>query len=394
MFRYLIIRNFQSIKELILRDLDYGAIALKGENEIGKGSFRKSIEALFTDIAAVHMKYNLRHGASSIYIEAGLMTGNVVKRSFGAEKYSYMFDENGTLIADDMVKIREHFNLYYDEQSKQLLNIRRPEDPLIGVYTSPMQNFKIIQQALGTQVLTQDVARAKADMLELEKSVKDKSSQILELRNDLRNIPDITIDTSEAEREFEAEMDILDKMEQAIELLTDLENADVPDVPEIDIYDWEQELQIIEKMEQVLQMETELQPLDQTATRLTSYLQGMDVVIGELEQEIQILETIEQLQGQVASLERLEESNSELTATVKELSEIVQEAELLLEIDQHICTFQDIRKISAKYKELHAEHAAIGERRETLMKTNKFCPVVAETNSCPFSVDVSQLVRI
>jgi hypothetical protein len=392
MFRYILIRNFQSIVEILINDLDSGVVVFKGENEIGKGSIRKAIEALFTDIAAIHMKHFLRHGAHSIYIEAGLTTGEVVKRSFGEEKYFYMFRDE-KLVTDDPNKIRENFNLYYDEQSDQLLNIRNPEDPLVGVYTSPMQNFKIIQKALGTQVLSDNVTQAKKDMELLAKRSKELVVDIADADAELRKLPEIKIDTETAERELEAEFELLEQMEEALELIQALDNAEIHDLPILDLQEMEQELQIIEKIGQLIDLETELAPKEAQAASLKATLDTVEILLNDLNSAISDIEAMDNLRSDYETLQSLEAQEVKLTAKVDDLRELVAEAELLLEIDQHICTFKDIRAMSTRYTQVHSEFKQVTAKREQMMRTNKFCPVVAETNSCPFSVDVSQLMR-
>lgn len=166
--RKLHIENFQSIKDIEFNFESSGVNYYQGDNNIGKSSIIKAMNTLFFNASNQVYRSFIRDDEESFYISMTDFDNNVVELSRGKVDF-YRWNINGVegefnrtsgKVPDEL---REYFNLYYDEKSKECVNIRLPRAVLLGVDTSFSDNNYLLQKALKSEVYT--LAYKKADSL-------------------------------------------------------------------------------------------------------------------------------------------------------------------------------------------------------------------------------------
>lgn len=166
--RRLHIENFQSIKEIDFEYEERGVNYYQGDNNIGKSSIIKAINTLFFNASNQVYRSFIRDDEESFYISMTDFDGNTVELSRGkVDFYRWNIDgvegEFNRTSGKVPEEVREYFSLYYDEKSKECVNIRLPRAVLLGVDTSFSDNNYLLQKALKSEVYT--LAYKKADSL-------------------------------------------------------------------------------------------------------------------------------------------------------------------------------------------------------------------------------------
>lgn len=166
--RKLHIENFQSIKDIEFNYESSGVNYYQGDNNIGKSSIIKAINTLFFNASNQVYRSFIRDDEDSFYISMTDFDNNVVELSRGKVDF-YRWNINGVegefnrtsgKVPDEL---KEYFGLYFDEKSKECVNIRLPRAVLLGVDTSFSDNNYLLQKALKSEVYT--LAYKKADSL-------------------------------------------------------------------------------------------------------------------------------------------------------------------------------------------------------------------------------------
>lgn len=187
------IQNFQSIKDITFKFDERGVFYFNGDNNIGKSSVLKAIRALFFNVSNLNYKDYIRDDETFFSVTMEDYEGNFVILSRGASDfYKWKINgESGVLnkTSGQVPKeLRDYFNLYQDEKTKECANIRPPRAVLMGVDTSEGDNNLFLQKALNSSGFTKAYKQADTDRRAKQKDIKLIENYVSKTEMDIENV--------------------------------------------------------------------------------------------------------------------------------------------------------------------------------------------------------------
>lgn len=375
------IKDSQSIKSLDLDFEENGVFRLDGNNDIGKSSILRAVSALFQNVPNLHYKDYISDWADSFEVEAYFYDGSRVLLSRGLLDYYEWELPSGSGRADKTKgkvpeEVEAYFNLYNESvKTKQVLNFNLPGDSLPFVDTSPLDNYWLMQKALGTEdflkgtrYLNRKINEGSKDLkliLELVEEQNEKLEEInSEITFDKRQLSSVDRFAHILEIEHAAllEMYVLEEDESNLQQIRNTLAA-LPNVSD------EQFLEIVQLENQVAAMTefvtvaTDLQEAKQELEISSNLLNEMTIDEAvSIQEEIQVLEKVlkdsEVVQTSKQELEKLNRLYTELSQilvveeglrTISEMEQYIEEA-VRIEKQREV-----LPKHEANLEKLHVE---------------------------------------
>ena len=176
------IRNFQSIKDLEIELDGDGLYWIRGKNNIGKSNLLRAMSTVFTNVSNNSYKPFIRDNCTTFKIKVWFEDDWVELVRGATDYYEWVIDgQHGRVdktagkVPDELV---EYFNLYYEaEKTKRYLNITSSDDPLLFVSTTGGDNDRLLQIALGTEVVMG--ASKRAEQLKRQATAEQKTIRTL-----------------------------------------------------------------------------------------------------------------------------------------------------------------------------------------------------------------------
>lgn len=176
------IRNFQSIKDLTIELDGDGLYWIRGKNNIGKSNLLRAMSTVFTNVSNNSYKPFIRDNCTTFKIKVWFEDDWVELVRGATDYYEWVIDgQHGRVdktagkVPDELV---EYFNLYYEaEKTKRYLNITSSDDPLLFVSTTGGDNDRLLQIALGTEVVMG--ASKRAEQLKRQATAEQKTIRTL-----------------------------------------------------------------------------------------------------------------------------------------------------------------------------------------------------------------------
>lgn len=170
--------DLQSVKSIELPFEESGVFRLDGNNDIGKSAILRGIYALFQNVNSRTYKDYISDWAESFVVEAFFYDGSWIKLSRGASDFYEWSLPNSSDRAENTKgkvpePIEDYLNLYSEqERTKQVLNFNLPGSPLPFVDTSSLDNYWLLQQALGTEAYLKGTKMLNGRVRDLNKEIK------------------------------------------------------------------------------------------------------------------------------------------------------------------------------------------------------------------------------
>lgn len=176
------IRNFQSIKDLEIELDGDGLYWIRGKNNIGKSNLLRAMSTVFTNVSNNSYKPFIRDNCTTFKIKVWFEDDWVELVRGATDYYEWVIDgQHGRVdktagkVPDELV---DYFNLYYEaEKTKRYLNITSSDDPLLFVSTTGGDNDRLLQIALGTEVVMG--ASKRAEQLKRQATSEQKTIRTL-----------------------------------------------------------------------------------------------------------------------------------------------------------------------------------------------------------------------
>lgn len=402
LFKDIEIRNFQTIKELNVTLEEGKCYHIKGDNNVGKSAFLKSLQAIVRNFPTRNLDEYKRNGADSLSVQITDFDGNTVKLSRGAEDFyswtidgvSGRVDKTGGNVPD---VVKAYFNFYEEmEKSKEIINIRPARSRLLFIDTTFAENYYLLQKALGIGEFLAAIKIGMKEKNELKKLVDSLSSKIEGATDSIDGVIDYSIYLSELDT-YEKAMDLyfteIELIENYLEMDKKIqEKEQLISSSQID-FDNEQVKNTVETIKQVhayIELEKTIREKENAlATKMT--------VLKEHEKTVATIETIKQLQEQqkvLVAAEKLEEQVDTLNTSIALKQDALDTynehtPSNLKTIIQQLRTYsekaQEIEKRDNELKALLELEDTKEQERKAFMVENKFCPVVMATKDklCP-----------
>lgn len=194
--KYLVIKNFRNIGEAIIDMSDTPIISLVGENESGKTSVVKAFTVCGLNSSPRDQKDFVRDGTKAFGIGIELEDGTVVERvKFLDGLNRYRLRRNNKIVFQTEkidsgvpLEIQSVMGLLEEHETKEYLQVRTYEDPLLFVVTPSSTNYKVMYDALKVEQLTKAISLGSKEANELKYTIDKNNTGISTLYSNLRKI--------------------------------------------------------------------------------------------------------------------------------------------------------------------------------------------------------------
>lgn len=194
--KYLVIKNFRNIGEAIIDMSDTPIISLVGENESGKTSVVKAFTVCGLNSSPRDQKDFVRDGTKAFGIGIELEDGTVVERvKFLDGLNRYRLRRNNKIVFQTEkidsgvpLEIQSVMGLLEEPETKEYLQVRTYEDPLLFVVTPSSTNYKVMYDALKVEQLTKAISLGSKEANELKYTIDKNNTGISTLYSNLRKI--------------------------------------------------------------------------------------------------------------------------------------------------------------------------------------------------------------
>lgn len=378
------IRNFQSIRDLEI-DLDGdGLYWIRGKNNIGKSNLLRAMSVVFTNVSNNSYKPYIRDNCSTFKVKVWF-EDDWVELSRGAVDYYEWFIDGEMFRVDKTSgrvpeELEEYFNLYYEaEKTKRYLNITSSDDPLLFVSTTGGDNDRLLQIALGTEVVMG--ASKKADQLKRQATAEQKTintlleeqeEQLTELKSRHDTLSDKIEQLDRLEQVLDNERHITQILSKQQEMVSDyallgsklielMEDEELYKAAELDtrhneIQATRQHLKRVQEYQGYVQSEQDIQTLTQDELEsLEDANNQVQQVSTQLEREglyLQLAGAVEMLDEQVQGVDELEQEFKEVKQLQQHLAELKQYQALHTKLDE---VEELILQVNAEYEEIREE---------------------------------------
>lgn len=389
------IDDLQSVKKLELNFERNGVFRLDGNNDIGKSAILRGISALFQNVNNRSYKEYISDWAESFVVKAVFYDGSWVELSRGAVDYYEWSLPSGSGRADKTKgkvpdPVKEYFNLYSEEERTDIvLNFNLPGDSLPFVDTSTLDNYWLMQKALGTEdflVGTKMLNKRASDtrkeikvILEIVEKQQEKLDNITnEIKNDTnkKRPLDRFADIMKVEHAALLEMYALEKEEIEIERLK-TKRASLVIIPDDELNALAKEGKLLTSMEKVLELENEIVDFNAKRKAITETLQN-DFDIESLVNELKMLDEADKVIILASNLAELDSRKALIVRKEKSLTELSEVATLLPIIKQLQSQYVDMQAINKQKDALKEKEATL----EAL--TVEIEELKVELGICPF----------
>lgn len=378
------IRNFQSIRELEL-DIDGdGLYWIRGKNNIGKSNLLGAMSTVFTNVPNNQYAAYIRDNCNTFKIKVWFDDDWVELSRGGSDYYEWCIDGVTNRVDKTMGKVPpelvEYFNLYYEaEKTKRYLNITSSDDALLFVSTTGGDNDRLLQIALGTEVVMG--ASKKAEQLKRQSVAEQKTIRNLreeyegnlgQLQTQYDNVNDKLAQLSHLEEILDAEYVITSTLKEQRDLVTDYAILGtklyelVSDERAYKEADLDQHFNGINDIKRHLlneqdyltqvTMDESIKVLDKDELQvLTSDFGLLSRIQEQVDQEgvyLQLVAALEMLDDQIADIESAKQNHTGLDMLTQHIREVKRYQELHLEQDK---INQQIDELTAEYEQVRVE---------------------------------------
>lgn len=219
------VKNFRNIGDVELSFEDSPIITLVGSNEAGKTSIIKAFAACALHANPREQKDWIRDTTKMFGVEINLEDGTQlvrVKEDGGINLYRIIYPDKQvwdvTKITDGLpVPVQKIMGLIEEPETGEFLHIRTYEDRLLFVVTPDSTNYKVMYSALKVEQLTKAIKLGSNQVNTLKQEVNRNENSLDTLRNQLRSIKVIDVESLLSIRErLKYQLSLLDKLEKAV----------------------------------------------------------------------------------------------------------------------------------------------------------------------------------
>lgn len=231
--------NFMSLPNAVLEFDERGIISPVGYNDSGKSAITRALEVLWYDAYSTVQSKFITDGTASFTIRNYFSDDVVISRTKytnGASHWEMRKANqviytnklsNGTFAAAKGVPeaIRLYLNVFEDDATGEILNIRRNTNKLLGIQTTGGENYKIFNNLCQGERLATSVALANKDVNELNRSLTAKSARLLGMKDSLNELSVFDLETEKELYKLSAELKaVSDKLNMLISIVKQFNN--------------------------------------------------------------------------------------------------------------------------------------------------------------------------
>lgn len=396
------IDDLQSVKNLELNFEKSGVFRLDGNNDIGKSAILRGISALFQNVSNRNYKEYISDWAESFVVTADFYDGSFVELSRGAVDYYEWSLPSGSGRADKTKgkvpdPVAEYFNLYSEQEKTNLvLNFNLPGDTLPFVDTSTLDNYWLMQKALGTEdfligtrMLNRRVSDTRKEIKVIFEIVEKQQEKLDNITNEIKNDTnkknplDRFASIMKVEHAALLEMYALEKEEIDILRLKD-KLASLITIPADKLDALEKEGSVLKHMEKAATLENEIKGLDTKLTTVTEVLKN-DFDTSHLVSELKAIADAEKVVLLETQLNTLVDRKESVVKKESSLAELVEVKTLLDSIKSSQQSYMEIKSIDEKQKAVEEIQKVVEEKATQLVNLDlEIEKLKVELGECPF----------
>lgn len=218
------VQNFRNIGDITVSFTESPIIALVGDNEAGKTSVIKAFSVAGLNSMPKKQVRLIRDGTTGFYIMIELEDGTKVERlkssstnalriKRGEEVWQTNKFEGGPI-----PKLHDVIGIVEEPETKELLQLRSYEDPLLFVVTSDSTNYKVMYNALKVDQLTRAVRLGTSEVNELRREISNAEYIINEYNSQIKKIRLVDVEpVTNIKARLLRQLQVLDKLNAAMQ---------------------------------------------------------------------------------------------------------------------------------------------------------------------------------
>lgn len=390
-FKKLIIKNFLSIKDIEIEFEENRCYHIKGKNNIGKSNFLKAFKVLTTNLNSRSVSRYIFDGEESFYIEAHDFNHNVVRLSRGKEDYySWVIDGVEGRVDGTAGKVpdtlKTFFNLYSDEKTKEVINLRMPRAKLLFIDSTNGENYYLLQKALRIEEYLQALKLGSSRRNEVRKSIDPLDVMIDKLTKDIDELTDYSGVLQDIEDYENAVNELEGLVSEVYGVLNDYDDLKERSkklnalTSDFDVDHWTEVRDLVKLMSEAYEVWSDIE-------RKEKFVKDTENMVSEFETALTIADTLKNSLDNVNLIDEVMDLSGEvgrkesLIKEVEELSNVIEEFNLIDSIELYkegIATLDSINRYRSQvevYKKLELDLKEAEEEKELFMKENKYCPM-------------------
>lgn len=403
-FKRIYIKNFQSIKELEVVLEENKCYHIRGNNNIGKSSFLKALEAIVKNISSRNVKNFIRDEEDSFYVEISDFDNNVVRLSRGKEDY-YSWDISGDSGRVDNTagkvpdEVRAFFNMYEDiEKTKEIVNIRPPRAKLLFVDTTFGENYYLLQKALRIEEYLSAIKLGNSKKTLYRNEIKASLERIEDEKEDLKTLKDYSIVLNEIktyEDSFEGYFNSIENIQEVLDLSKSVNLREEKLNEKTFDYDREYVQDLVAKLKSM----KEILDLSKSIEKRETSISNKEVILEEFTNSLSIYKNLkdmvdnknlfDEITALSTKVDKAEEYVLQNDVLIKnwESSDLKNKVEIIM---SSIGIVEEGKKVRARIESIQTLELDYNKEetlRKEFMLEYKFCPVVLsmKDKKCPFS---------
>lgn len=390
-FKKLIIKNFLSIRDIEIEFEENRCYHIKGKNNIGKSNFLKAFKVLTTNLNSRYVSRYILDGEESFYIESHDFDHNVVRLSRGKEDYySWVIDGVEGRVDGTSGKVPEilqnYFNLYSDEKTKEVINLRMPRAKLLFIDSTNGENYYLLQKALRIEEYLQALKLGSSRRNEIKKSIDPLDVMIDKLTKDIDELTDYSGILQDIEDYENAVNELESKVIEANDVFTMYEslkdrskklNALTSD---FDVDHWTEVRDKVKLMSDTYDVWVEVERKEALVKETEELVESFASALAMADQLSRSLDNVT-LVDDVISLSEEVERKEKMIKEIDELEEFIATEKIIETIHvfrEGLLTLDSIESYKSQlgvYKKLEMDLKEAEEEKELFMKENKYCPM-------------------
>jgi len=188
--------NFRSIGNIEIDMSDSPIVALTGSNESGKSSMLYAFGAAAGNLRRTKQNRYIRTGTDGFAVLIELEDGTKVlrKKSSTVNSYTLVTADGQRRDATKIdVEVPDYIDavmgMFRDPETRETLQVRTCNDPLLFVSTTDGQNYKAVHNAINNLDVREAAIRAKADVSKLTEAANQKRTEVEIYKKQLSELP-------------------------------------------------------------------------------------------------------------------------------------------------------------------------------------------------------------
>ena len=200
----ILLRNFRSLEEVVIKFDESPIVSIIGDNEAGKSSITKGLQTIGANLNPNSQKDYIRTDTDGFIVAVKfaddedtmvIRLKSKTENGFRVQKGNQIVWSVNKLDSSNVPpEIQKYMGFVIEPETKELLNIRTYEDLMVFIHTSSSTNYKIIYNALKVDNILRAKKTGQIEVQQPRRAISDAEASVNTLTDELRRIKLVDLD--------------------------------------------------------------------------------------------------------------------------------------------------------------------------------------------------------